>query len=149
MHQQAAEWDDCIVRNSPIQGFAAGRQAQTMTSTVQLVSGGSKGGVAGTATVLASSKYHNKKLAQGLVQVIDITITNKKHARQIVVQADDRNAEPPITAGLTTLADVPPGYVAVIHDTNTQALQQDIAGTSKRGVQLAAGECAELDSCYG
>lgn len=128
-------------------GFAAGLQEQTMTSKVQLVSGGSKGGVAGTATVLASSKYHNKNLAQGLVQVIDITITSKKHARQIVVQADDRNAEPPIVAGLTTLADVPPGYVAVIHDANTQAVQQDTASTAKGDVQLAAGECAELDTC--
>ena len=129
-------------------GFAAGPQVQTMTSKVQLVvPGGSKGGVAGTATVLASSKYHNKKLAQGLVQVIDITITNKKHARQIFVQADDRNAEPPIVAGLTTLADVPPSYVAVIHDSNTQAVQRDTAGPAKGGVQLAAGESAELDSC--
>jgi hypothetical protein len=118
-----------------------------MTRTVQLVSAGNKGGVAGTATVLASRKYHGKELAQGLVQVIDISITCKQRARQILVRADDRNAEPEIVAGVTTLADVPPGYVAVIRDANTQAVQQDTVGTAKGGVQPTAGECAELDSC--
>ena len=121
---------------------AAGRETQTMTRKVQLVSAGSKGGVAGIATVLASRKYHGKELAQGLVQVVNITITSDQHANQILVQADDKNAEPEIVAGITTLADVPPGYVAVICSANTQAVQQDTAGTAKGGVQPAAGQCA-------
>lgn len=109
------------------------------STTVQLKVAGRGGGIAGSATMLVSTKYHGQQLAPGLVQVVAISVTNKALARQIVVQADDRNAEPPLVAGSTTLADVPPSCVAVISDGHVMAQQQAPPDTTKGGSRAVGG----------